>query len=60
MDETTRIVKIIEEELMRWNNVQLHEALDYCERRYDETHNVFWGQLRQMVELEIMERGGRR
>lgn len=60
MDEATKIVKIIEEEFTHWNNAQLHEALDYCERRYEETHNVFWGQLRQMVELEIMDRGGRR
>ena len=60
MDEAEKIVKIIEEELTRWNNAQLHEALDYCERRCEESHNVFWGQLRQMVELEIMDRGGRR
>ena len=60
MDEAEKIVKIIEEELHRWNNAQLHEALSYCERRYEESHNVFWGQLRQMLELEIIDRGGRR
>jgi len=60
MDEATRIVKIIEQELTRWNNAQLHEALNFCEQMVEDTGNEWWRELCQMVQLEIIDRGGRR
>ena len=60
MDETERIIKIIERELTRWNNAQLHAALDFCEQMVEDTGNEWWRELCQMVELEIIDRGGRR
>lgn len=60
MDETEKIKEILEAELHRWNNAQLHDALDFCGRMVDDTKNVWWEQLYQMVEMEIIDRGGRR
>ena len=60
MDETEKIRKIIEQELARWNNAQLHEALEFCWQMVEDTGNEWWKELYQMVELEIIDRGGRR
>ena len=60
MDETEKIRKIIEAELTRWNNAALHAALEFCEQMVEDTGNEWWRQLYQMVELEIIDRGGRR
>lgn len=60
MDETEKIIKIIEQELTRWNNAQLHVALEFCEQMVEDTGNEWWKELYQMVELEIIDRGGRR
>ena len=60
MDEAEKIIKIIEQELTRWNNAQLHVALEFCEQMAEDTGNEWWKELCQMVELEIIDRGGRR
>ena len=60
MDETERIKEILKEELARWNNAQLHTALQFCQEKANETANVYWMELERTIRDEIINRGGRR
>ena len=60
MDETQKVKEILKQELKRWNNAQLHDAFEYCDKMSKDTGNEWWKELCQMVEFEIIDRGGRR
>ena len=60
MDETQKVKEILKQELNRWNNAQLHDAFEYCDKMSKDTGNVWWMELTETVRQEITERGGRR
>ena len=60
MDEVQKIKEIFKRELKRWNNAQLHDAFDHCEKMSNETGNEDWNELMEIVRQEITDRGGRR
>lgn len=56
---TEQIRELIKTELKKWNNAQLHTALDFCIRKSAETQNEWWFDLTKTVQAEITDRGGR-
>lgn len=57
---TEQIKELIKTELKKWNNAQLHYALEFCIERSTETGNEWWFDLTETVRAEITDRGGRR
>ena len=60
MEETEKIKEILTQELKKWNNAQLHDAYEYCDKMANDTENKWWAELLETVRQEITERGGRR
>ncbi len=56
---TEQVRELIKTELKKWNNAQLHTALDFCIRKSSETQNEWWFDLTKTVRDEITDRGGR-
>lgn len=59
MDETQKVKEILKQELKKWNNAQLHDAFEYCDKMSKDTGNVWWMELTETVRREITDRGGR-